>query len=75
MSPVQCRHLDRFPAFPGLAVDDLRLVQPVDGFGQRVVVAITLATHRRLDSGLGQTLSVTDGDILTASVAVMNQVT
>ena len=33
---------------------DLGLVQPVDRFGQRVVVAVSDASDRRLDAGFGQ---------------------
>ena len=33
---------------------DLGLVQPIDRFGQRVVVAVSDASDRRLDAGFGQ---------------------
>ena len=37
------------------------------------VVAIAHATHRRLDTGVGQALGVFDRDVLAASVAVMHE--
>ena len=45
--------------FQGTAsVDDLGLVEPVDRFGQCVVVAVTFAAGRRLDAGFspGETI-------------------
>jgi hypothetical protein len=50
--------LHRFARWPGSAVNRLGLVQPADGLGQRVVVAVTLAAHRGLDAGLRQALCV-----------------
>ena len=43
-------------------MDQFRLVQIVDGFGQGVVVTITLAADGRFDAGLGQSLGVADGN-------------
>jgi hypothetical protein len=54
-------------------VDHFGLVEAVDRFGQRVIVAIALATDRRLDTGLRQTLCVAGGEILLASVTVVDQ--
>ena len=72
--PFQRRQFHRFLGLPRCpAVDQLGLVQPVDRLGQRVVVAVALAAHRRLDAGLGQTLAVADRDVLRAAVAVMDQ--
>lgn len=71
--PFQGRHLNSFAALPRLAVNQLGLVQPVDGFGQGVVVAIALATNRGLDAGLGQSLGVADRDVLAATIAVVDQ--
>jgi len=45
-------------------MDDLGLVEAVDGFGESIVVRVADATHRRLDAGLGQALGVSDGDVL-----------
>src|SRR3984957_16658441 len=45
-------------------MDDLGLVEAVDGFGESIVVRVADATHRRLDAGLRQALGVSDGDVL-----------
>jgi hypothetical protein len=37
-------------------VNDLGLVEPIDGLGERVVMAVADAAHRRLDTGLRQDL-------------------
>jgi hypothetical protein len=54
-------------------MDQLRFVQAVDGLGQGVVVAVTSAADRRLDTGLHQPLRLANGDILRSSVGVVNQ--
>ena len=54
-------------------MDDLGLVETVDGLGERVVVAIADAADRRLDTGLGQALGLLDRDVLAASIAMMHQ--
>lgn len=46
---TNCPHADRLARLPGpAAVDDLGLVEPVDGLGQGVVVAVAGAAHRSL---------------------------
>jgi hypothetical protein len=45
-------------------VNQLGLVQPVDGLGQRVVVAVTPAAHRRPYACLVQAFGVADADVL-----------
>jgi len=45
-------------------MDQLGLVQAVDGLGQGVVVTATTAAHRRLNACLGQTLGVANADVL-----------
>ena len=48
--PFERGELDCFLGFPGSpAVNQLGLVQAVDGLGQGVVAAVALAAHRRLD--------------------------
>jgi hypothetical protein len=54
-------------------MDQLGLVQPVDRLGQRVVVAVALAAHRRLDAGLGQPLGVADADVLRPAIRMADQ--
>src|SRR5690606_26251334 len=58
-----------------LPVDDLRLVETIDGFRQGVVVTVSFAAHRRFYAGFGETFCVANGDILSASVTVVNQAT
>lgn len=45
-------------------MNQFRLVQAVDRFGQRIVVAVAPAADRRLDAGLGQPFAVANADIL-----------
>ncbi len=73
--PVQGRHFNRFSTLPGLTVNQLSLVQPVDGFSQGDVVAIALAADRGLDAGLRQSLGVADRDVLPTTVTMVNQAT
>ena len=54
-------------------MDELGLVEPVDGLGQGVVIAVALAAHRRLDAGFCQPFGVPDADVLRPSVAVAYQ--
>lgn len=43
-----------------VAMDQFGFAQPVDRLGRRVVVAVALAAHRRLDAGFEQPLGATD---------------
>nr|GFB76894.1 hypothetical protein [Tanacetum cinerariifolium] len=63
--------LTRFPRSP--TVDQLSLVEPVDGFGQGIVVAVSLAAYRRLDAGFCQAFAVLYRYVLRAPVAMMDQ--
>ena len=46
----------------------------IDGrYRQGVVVAVADAAHGRLDAGLGKALGILDGQVLAASVAMMDQ--
>ena len=54
-------------------MDQLGLVQPGDGLGQRVVVAVALAVNRGLAATLGEPLRVAKTDVLRPSVHVANQ--
>ena len=45
-------------------MDDLGLEQPVNGFGERIVVAVADAADRGLDAGFGTAFSVLDREIL-----------
>ena len=54
-------------------MDQLGLVQAINGLGRGVVVAVALAAHGGSDAGLGQSLAVADADILRAPAAGLNQ--
>lgn len=45
-------------------MDQLCLVQSVDDLGQGVIVSVATTAHRVVDTGLDETLSVTDEDVL-----------
>lgn len=63
--PLQCGQLHGFPGLPGApAVNQLGLVQPVDGLGQRVVVAVAPTAHRGLYARLVQAFGVANGNVL-----------
>jgi hypothetical protein len=49
------------------------LVQAVDRFSQRVIVAVATATDGRLDTCLGQTFAVSNADVLCPSIGVVYQ--
>jgi transposase InsO family protein len=72
VDPFQ-RRVDRFEVSPRSAlVNDFRLEKTDDGFGERIVVRIADAAHRRLRTCLRQTLGVADRQILAAAIAVMH---
>ena len=52
-------------------MDDLGLEQPVNGFGERVVVAVADAADRGLDAGFGKAFSVLDREVLAATDALL----
>jgi hypothetical protein len=53
-------------------VNNLGFVKPVDGLGERVVIAIADAADRRFNPGLKQPFRIFYRDILAAPVAVMD---
>lgn len=68
--PFQHGQLDRVRGFPGTTpMDQPRFVRAIDGVGQGVMVATTLAANRRCNSSFGKPLAVPDGDILRPPVA------
>lgn len=72
--PFQCCQLDRLARLPGHPpMDQFGLVETVDGLGERVVVAVALATHGGLNAGFGQALGVADRHVLRTAVAVVDQ--
>src|SRR6478752_6309077 len=54
-------------------MDHLGFVEAVDCFGESIVVAVADAANRGLDAGLRQALGVFDGDVLAASIAMMDE--
>ena len=68
VDPSQRCELDllKVPPWP-LVSDHLGLVQPVDGLGQRIVVGITDAADRWRDPDLGQSICVSNRQILRAA--------
>lgn len=54
-------------------MNQLGLVEPADGLGQGVVIAVSLAAYQRLYARFGQPLGVADADVLRASVGVANR--
>ena len=72
--PLERGVLDGLDAPPRPApMDDLGLVEAVDGFGQGIVVAIANAAHGGFKAGLGEALGVYDRHVLHAPVAVMDE--
>jgi hypothetical protein len=54
---------------PPWSMDDLRIVEAVDGLSERVVVAVADAADGRLDPGFCQALGVFYGNVLASPVA------
>src|SRR3954453_10795661 len=74
VDPFEGGKLDRFEAAPGAApMDQLGFVEAVDGFGEGVIVAITDAANRRLDTRRGKPLGILDRDVLHTAIAVMDE--
>jgi len=56
-------------------MDDLCLVEPVDGLCERIVVAVTETADGWLDTRFCKAFCVFDRDILAAPVTVMDKAT
>ena len=52
-------------------MDDFGLEQAVDGFGERIVIAVADAADRGLDAGIRKPFSIADRDILHAADALL----
>jgi len=50
-----------------------RLVEAVDRLRQSIVIAVADAADRRFDACLSEVLRISDGDILAAAVAVVDE--
>jgi hypothetical protein len=65
VDPFQCCELGGLEGTPGSpSVDHFGLVESVDGFGQRIVVAVTDTSDRWLDVSLGKSLGILDREVL-----------
>ena len=77
VAPVRPFHDFPFePAFgfPRAEVlDDFRLEQSDDGFGQGVVLAVSNASDGHVDSGFGESICVSNGHAMHAAVRVAGQ--
>lgn len=73
VNPVHRRELDFCYPCPGLGVDQLRLVEPVDCLGEDVVVGIANRSGRGGDAMVGKQTSISAGDVLRATITVVNQ--
>lgn len=63
--PFKGGQFERFHCFPrSFVVDQLGLVESIDGFSHGTVVAVALAADSRFDPGLGGALGVADRNIL-----------
>ena len=56
-------------------LDDFRLEQPDDGFGQCVFAAASDTSDRHVDSGFGEPVGVSNGQAMHTSVRVVGQST
>ena len=54
-----------------LFVDEFCLVKADDGFGEGVIVGVAYRADRWFDAGFGETLGVSNGQILPAGVGMM----
>ena len=70
----QRRQFDRLTGFSRrTTMNQFRLVQAVDRFSQRVVVAAFPAADRRLDAGRGQPFAIANADVPGTPARVMDQ--
>ncbi len=56
-----------------LSGDDLGFVEAVDRLGERVVVRVAVTSDSAFDARFGEAFGVTEGDILNAAIAVMDE--
>src|SRR6056297_2950028 len=74
INPAKGGHFQILHVAPrALAVDQLGFVKTVNGFCESVIIRVPDAAGRWLDAGFGQTLGVTNGQILPAAIRMMNQ--
>jgi hypothetical protein len=74
MHSVEGCKLDSRTGFPwSQAVNQICLVESVDGFGLGVVVTVASTADRWFDPCLGQSLGVADADVLGSALRVVNE--
>ena len=72
--PFECREFDLFKVTPRPAfMDDFRLEESDDGFGQGVIVGVADTPYRKFDPSVFQPLCVVDGNILYTTVGVVHE--
>ncbi len=70
--PFEGCQFDRFPRLPwGAPMNQFRLVQAVDRFSRRIIVAVAPAADRRLNAGISQPFAVANADVLGPSIGVV----
>lgn len=75
VDPLEGGVLDLVDVPPGSAApDDFGLVQPVDGFGESIVVCVADAADGSIDAGFRQSLGVPDREVLHPSIVVMDEI-
>ena len=75
VDPLEGGEFDFFDVLPGsTAPNDLGPVEPIDGFGESVVVGIADAADGSFDAGLRQAFRVADREVLHTSVAVVDEI-
>ena len=73
-NPFEGSQLHRFLGFLQCStMDQFGLVQPIDRFGQGLVITASFAAYRGCDVRLGQSLAVADAHILRTPVRMMDQ--
>jgi len=71
--PFQRSQFDGFTCFPrSAAVDQLSLVESVNGLGQVVIIAVALATYKGFNAGFCQAFAVLDRYVLRTAVAMVD---
>src|SRR4051794_22673326 len=73
VDPFERGVFDRFQMTPrAAAMNHLGLVETDYGLGERVIVGISDAAHRRFGAGFGQSLRVANRQVLAATITVMD---
>ena len=74
VDPFERGELDSFERAPGPSpVDYLGLIESVDRFGERIVIAVADTADGGHEPGLGEPFGIFDRDILHAAIGVMDE--